>query len=193
MADNQEQLPIIYQASAINLQVTPFGAVHQRLLDGLVAGGFFLLRSVTADEQEVLRKQIWEWCQVHQVRNGPKMLRKCDDQLTALLFRYQALGVIDPRSEIDYLYAGLEEASMSDFQRTANTMWIESPRVTFNTKSELIKQIQHFLSSPDERRHIAASMRQRVLETHTYKAISQRMLDFIAADLAQSASRAVAA
>jgi len=76
VADNQDQLPIIYQASAINLQVTPFGAVHQRLLDGLVAGGFFLLRSVTADEQEVLRKQIWDWCQANHVSSGSEMLGK---------------------------------------------------------------------------------------------------------------------
>jgi hypothetical protein len=192
VADNQEQLPIIYQASAINLQVTPFGAVHQRLLDGLVAGGFFLLRSVTADELEVLRKQIWEWCGKHQVSSGAEMLRKCDDELTALLVRFQALWVLDPRADIEYFYAGLDEAAISNFQRTANTLWIESPRVTFSSQPQLTEQIKHFLKNPDERKQIVESMRQRVLETHTYQAVSRRMLEFIAADLGRS-SRKLAA
>jgi hypothetical protein len=186
VADNHEQLPIIYQASAINLQITPFGAVHQRLLDGLAAGGFFLLRSVTADGQETLRRQMWEWCGANGARSGAEMLKKCDDALTTLLVRYQAIGGDDPRTEMDYLYAGLEEASMSDFQRTANTMWLESPAVTFDSQAELVGQIARFLKDPEERRRIAAGMRQRVLETHTYRAISKRMLDFIAGDLEKS-------
>ena len=182
-ADNQDQLPIIYQASAINLQVTPFGAVHQRLLDGLVAGGFFLLRSVTADELEILRKQIWSWCQSHGVTGGHGMLQRCDDHLSTLLARFKAGWMLDPRADIEYFYAGLEEAAMDDFQRTANTMWIESPRVTFSTQSELTAQINHFLANPQERQTIVQSMRQRVLETHTYESISRRMLTFIAQDL----------
>jgi hypothetical protein len=192
-ADNQDQLPIIYQASAINLQVTPFGAVHQRLLDGLVAGGFFLLRSVTADELEILRKQIWDWCQSHGVTSGQQMLQRCDDRLTALLFRFKALWALDPRADIDYFYAGLEEAAMDNFQRTANTMWIESPRVTFSTQQELTNKIKHFLANPQERRDIVQSMRQRVLETHTYESISRRMLEFIARDLQRSTTIKAAA
>jgi hypothetical protein len=185
-ADNRDQLPIIYQASAINLQVTPFGAVHQRLLDGLVAGGFFLLRSVTADDLEVQRKQIWDWCQQHQVNSGPEMLRRCDEQLSVMLQRFRELWVLDPRKDIDYFYAGLEEAAMDDFQRTANTMWVESPRVTFSTQAEFTGQIQHFLKLPEERKQIAESMRERVLRTHTYQSISKRMLEFIAADLGKA-------
>ena len=183
VADNQDQLPIIYQASAINLQVTPFGAVHQRLLDGLAAGGFFLLRSVTADDLEVIRKQIWEWCLANQVTSGREMLRKCDDQLTALLFKFQALGVVDPRADIEYVYAGLDEAAISNFERTANTMWKESSKVTFSNQAQFTAQIEHFLANPRDRREIATAMRRRVLETHTYKAISARMLTFIADDI----------
>ena len=160
--------------------------MHQRLLDGLVAGGFFLLRSVTADELELLRKQIWDWCISHGVRSGRDMLHKCDDALTDLLARFKSLWVLDPRADIEYFYAGLEEAAMDDFKRTANTMWMESPRVTFSTKAELTRQIQHFLAHPQERKQIADSMRQRVLQTHTYQSISKKMLNFIAAELRQT-------
>ena len=40
-ADTQRDVPKICAASKVNLQITPFGAVHQRLLEGLVAGGFY--------------------------------------------------------------------------------------------------------------------------------------------------------
>ena len=38
------ELEELTRRSAINLQIVPFACIHQRLLDGLVSGGFFLIR-----------------------------------------------------------------------------------------------------------------------------------------------------
>src|SRR5262249_20137523 len=38
------ELEELTRRSLINLQIVPFACVHQRLLDGLVSGGFFLIR-----------------------------------------------------------------------------------------------------------------------------------------------------
>ena len=43
VADHRGELPLIYQASRINLQVSPLGSLHQRVMEGLASGGFFLL------------------------------------------------------------------------------------------------------------------------------------------------------
>jgi hypothetical protein len=185
VADNLDQLRIIYQATAINLQVTPFGAVHQRLLDGLAAGGFFLMRSVTGDELELVIRDMWNWCRRKQVRSGREMLEQRDEDLCRLLRRYFELALVDPSANADYFYAGFEECAMTGFTRTANTLFAEHDRVTFSTREQLVRQVSHFLAAPGERRELARSMRQRVLETHTYTAITARMLDFIAADLKQ--------
>ncbi len=183
-ADNQKQLPLIYQASTINLQITPFGAVHQRLLDGLGAGGFFLLRSVAADELELLRRDMWQWCRRQDVRSGAEMVARRDKDLSILLKRYAEIGAVDPSTDPDYCFAALEECALADFTRTANTLWPDSHRVTFSTKEQLQAQVRHFLAAPQERQEIVRSMRQRVLETHTYEAITRRMLNFITRDLA---------
>jgi len=48
-AVNGRELLCIYRASKINLQLMPAGFLHQRAMDGLAAGGFFLTRSVPRD------------------------------------------------------------------------------------------------------------------------------------------------
>ncbi len=183
VADNQAMLPTIYQASAINLQVTPFGAVHQRLLDGLAAGGFFLLRGTTADDLELILRDMDTWCRERAIRSGSEMFARQDATLQALARRYCELGGTDPLSKPDYYFGAVRECAQSGYTRTANTLWDDSDRVTFCTRDRLQTQVRHFLQRPDERRAIAGSMRQRVLETHTYYSITRRMLDFIAGDL----------
>ncbi len=185
VADNHSQLPAIYRASAINLQVTPFGGVHQRLLDGLAAGGFFLIRSVTAEELEILLRDMWNWRQLHGVGSGREMLEKRDAALSDLMRRYAQLAAVDPAADPDYFFAAIEECAMMGFTRTANTLFDRPERVTFTTREQLVNQVKHFLACPDERREIAAAMRQRVLETHTYDKITRRMLAFMGQDFAQ--------
>lgn len=183
VADNESQLPAIYQASAINLQVTPFGAVHQRLLDGLAASGFFLLRSVTADEAELLRRDIWNWIASRNVRSGREMISRRDPELHDLFKRYRELTAVDPADDADFFFSAMEEIAMVGFIRTANTLWENSDRITFGTREEMTAKVRHFLSAPEERRQIVNDMRQRVLETHTYRRVSQRLIEFIAEDL----------
>jgi hypothetical protein len=186
VADNESQLPYIYQASAINLQVTPFGAIHQRLLDGLAACGFFLLRSVTADEAELIRRDIWNWILSKNVGSGREMVARRDAALDGLFTKYHALTAVDPAADADFFFAALEEIAMVGFIRTANTLWDNSDRITFSTRDQLTAKIRHFLSAPQERREIVEEMRRRVLQTHTYGRISRRLLEFIADDLQRS-------
>jgi hypothetical protein len=46
---NGHDLRCLYQASAVSLQINGYGSHHQRLLDGLAAGGFVLSRFVPLD------------------------------------------------------------------------------------------------------------------------------------------------
>ncbi|MCP4249855.1 MAG: hypothetical protein GY778_22665, partial [bacterium] len=48
-AANGHELLCIYRASRINLQLMPAGFIHQRALDGMAAGGFFLTRTSDGD------------------------------------------------------------------------------------------------------------------------------------------------
>jgi hypothetical protein len=190
-ADNQTQLPIIYQASAINLQVTPFNAVHQRLLDGLAAGGFFLLRATVIDDRELILRGMHAWCCRHGIRSGMEMVARQDAELQQLALRFVQVGGGNPLGRPDYYFAALTECELSGWTRTANTLWPGSEQVTFATRDQLQAQIRHFLTAPQERREIVKSMRQKVLDTHTYTAMNRRLLRFIANDLAVPVAPAV--
>jgi len=192
VADNQNQLAQIYQASRINLQVMPFGSAHQRSFEGLAAGGFFLLRGVAGDAADLVKQQLWGWCLRHGVNSSEEMmLRGREDVDFIPLFSKltQLMGTIDP----PWLYAAMEEMAMGGFCHSAAQLWPEYDRVVFWTEAELQAKVKHFLAAADERRGLSASMRQRVLQRHTYTAISRRMLNFIAADLGGVGALSVAA
>jgi hypothetical protein len=185
VADNQNQLALIYQASHINMQVTPFGAAHQRLFEGLSAGGFFLLRAVTGDAVDLLRREVWSFCRRNRIQSGREMVARGrhDRVYPWLMSQLETLMGTDPVADAEWFFIGLREAALGGFARTASTLWPEYDQVAFWSQTELGEKLKFFLANADARRDIAQSMRRRVLECHTYTAISQRMLSFIAGDL----------
>jgi hypothetical protein len=184
IAENQSQLATIYRASRINLQVTPFGSAHQRTFEGLAAGGFFLLRGVSGDAIELVRQQIWNWSRRVGANDIDMVLRRGqrDPEFLRLWQQLTTLVGGDPNSDPN-LYDGMEESALAGFNQTAGQLWPEFDRVVFWNQKELAERVAYYLANPDHRQSIAQSMRRRVLETHTYAAISRRMLAFIADDL----------
>ena len=194
VADNERQLSAIYQASRINLQVTPFGAVHQRLFDGLSAGAFFLIRHCTGDDCDVIYRDMWQWCENARVRNGARFFRQAPPRVRAMVDRVIELTDEDPSTIADTFFLGLEEMASAGFTRSGATLWPdEYPRVSFRTREDLHQLVRHFLTAPRERDAIAASMRSTMLEHMTYKGVTRRMLSFIAEDLRRQTSHGAAA
>jgi hypothetical protein len=195
IADNQEQLSTIYQASRVNLQVTPFGAAHQRLFEGLACGGFFLLRAVTGDAIDLLKREMWYFLRRNQVNSAPEMMTRCAKMPT---FQWMISGLntllgADTLADPNWLFSGLEEAALGGFSRCASTLWPEYERVSFWTQTELTDKLKYFLGSSAARSAVAESMREQVLRWHTYSAISSRMLTFMADELTGRAPAAIAA
>ncbi|MCS7033222.1 MAG: glycosyltransferase, partial [Phycisphaerae bacterium] len=161
-ADNQTQLAEIYRRSAINLQITPFGSAHQRLFEGLCAGGFFLLRKVTGDDVEPLYRELWELCLDLGIRNTAQLRATSDNRVEALLQRISDLTGEHPLKQRHDFVELLQAVAEAGFLRMASTIWPEFPAVCFSTRQELLARVQYFLTAPDERRQIAESMRRRV-------------------------------
>ena len=61
-ADTVRDVPKICAASKVNLQVTPHGAVHQRLTEGLLAGGFYMIRWTPGDHLGIAFQSLRNWC-----------------------------------------------------------------------------------------------------------------------------------
>jgi len=97
-AENGRELLCIYRASRINLQLMPAGFIHQRSLDGLAAGGFFLTRqaepTLRAPRLRALLARIAEL----NIRTTRELLTHPDEQLGGHLraFCGEWLDQLDP-------------------------------------------------------------------------------------------------
>ena len=183
IACNQSQLCAIYQASKINLQLTPTGAVHQRLLDGLAAGGFFLLRYCPGDLADRLHKKMWDWSIQHDIHTHDEFLAGMDAQVQQWLAEYRQLMGVALQDYAPDIIAHLKLSADVDFTRSAGSTWDEYDRINFSSREQLGQLVKHYLAHQAERQSIARSMRQVVINRFTYRATSLRLLDLITSDL----------
>jgi hypothetical protein len=182
-ACNQTDLCAIYRASKINLQVVPYSAAHPRVFDGLAAGAFFLMRYCTGDDVDRLYRKIWDYCLEQSIRDAQSFFDSPPPQIRAILDQFAALTGEDPCMQQESFWVSLLEIARLDFTRSPATLWADYPTVVFATRDQLQDRVVHFLNSPEERREISARMFERVRDTMTYRALSRRMLNFIASDL----------
>jgi hypothetical protein len=183
VADNESELSAIYKASKINLQVTPFGAAHQRVFDGLAAGGFFLLRACPGDRADRIYRDLWDWCVANDVHSDAKLRKAMDARARGYL---DELTRLNNRSPLDHGFDFVSELAVcatGGFTRNASTLWPEYDRVAFSTKQQLHDCVRHFLHDDADRAQVVRSMRDRVLERMTYKAIAQQTIEFVTNDL----------
>jgi len=190
VADNESQLPAIYRASRINLQVTPHGAVHQRMMEGLASGGFFLIRQVPGDLVEREVQAIWQWCQTNGVTTDADVQRRATPEIQTRLTNVAEIFQHDPFTADgttvvrDQFMNQLRASETDGYIRSAGTVWgNDYDAVSFRSESELRKKVTHFLANEAERRAIAGNMRQAVLDRFTYVATTRRLLKFISQDL----------
>lgn len=188
-ADNVKDLPGIYRASKINLQIIPHGAIHQRLLDGLAAGGFFLIRRTPGDMAGIPYLKLWEWCRRHGITDDIELRSKADDAARGWIAEIDRLLGYDTAAVRPSLYECLEATADTDFMILASSVWPELyPQVSFDNPAELRQKLTHYLASVEDRASIAKQMRDVVIDRCSYLSISRRLVQFIARDLAAGQS-----
>ena len=156
----------------INLQVVPFQCTHQRLLDGIAAGGFFLVRSHPFD---ALAQQLAEHLQAH------PDTRSLEDLPDALRQRARPLTWIgDPVCVTrDWLACGLV--------RHDTTALPQLDAVTFDSPDTLQQRIAHYIDNPDARAAVTEAQRRYVAETFSYTAGMSRVIREIRTRLKEEA------
>jgi hypothetical protein len=185
VADNNVQLAKIYRASRISIHVSPFGAVHQRVMEGLAGGGFFLLRHCPGDVLERHYRTIWNYCRSRCLETDAQ-LRGCDEPAIAeAIGECRRILQLDPFAMKHAFIEELRNSAEGGFTRSAGTIWGSGyDAVAFNSAAELAEKVKIYLTDESLRRKVGAEMRQAVLDRFTYAATSRRVLEFIAGDLA---------
>ncbi len=153
----------------INLQIVPYFCLHQRLLDGLVAGGFFLVRRHPSD---VLLLEMANFLDVHL---DPTVSTVDDARRTIAAEHRVDLEELLERCACLCELAG--PIDLVDWTRCCQQAQLIAPgrevlphleEVCFNDAASLEAAIDRFISDAGGRDRIAAAQRQMVERHHTY-------------------------
>lgn len=173
--------------SAINLQVVPYLSLHQRLLDGISAGGFFLIRQ---HESDIVPQQMLDLLELYadeSVRTVaaaraaiPSSVSDQFEQLLRGCIRTLcSQGTEDPIEmvrhwqEAQILVPG--EGILPHFEQ-----------VSFTDAASLRQRIEQFISDPQLRQKITQAEQRSIASRLTYRAGLSRVVSRVAELLSQS-------
>ena len=172
-AHNGRELLCVYRASKINLQLMPAGFAHQRSLDGLAAGGFFLSRLTSSDRRGATLTKLAARIDELNIITTRALLAHSDDLVQRLLNEYigEWRHSIDPDSSefVNIVRFTAETAQPADvFPRFSE--------ILFDSAESFARSADRFLLDDSARDALATEMREVVMENYTYEPTMQRFL-----------------
>ncbi len=172
-AGNGRELLCIYRASRINLQLMPAGFIHQRSLDGLTAGGFFLGRTTPDDFRgHILRRLIGRIDELG-VQTVEELLNHRDETLREHLEGYfgDRMGRYDP-VRINLLTLLRVNAELLH----ADEAFSDLPAVLFDSAARFESLADRYISDEGLRRSIAERMQAIVVDQFSYRTAMHQFL-----------------
>lgn len=173
--------------SAINLQVVPYLSLHQRLLDGISAGGFFLIRQ---HESDIVPQQMLD------------ILEQYADASVRTLPAARGAIPSSASNEFEQLVHGCIRTLCSQGSEDPVEMvrhWQEAQilvpgegilpqfeRVSFTDAASLRQRIEHFIANSELRQSILEEQQRSIASRLTYQAGLSRVLTRVAQLLRQS-------
>jgi len=173
--------------SAINLQVVPYLSLHQRLLDGISAGGFFLIRE---HESDVVPQQMLD------------MLEQYGDASVRTLPAARGAIPSSASNEFEQLVQGCIRTLCSQGSEDPIEMvrhWQEAQilapgegilphfqQVSFTDAASLRQRTEHFVSNPELRQSIIEEQRRSIASRLTYRAGLSSVVSRVAKLLGQT-------
>jgi hypothetical protein len=181
-----EDLERLTRSARVNLQIVPYSALHQRLLDGLAAGGFFMVREHASDTA------LPALCRFVR-RHVPASLRNLEEAMEAL----PAAQAQELRRHADANAYLLDRMDALELARTVPEMGIHDddselpPRlseVSFDSKRQFAERLKVFLADADLRRGIMLEQRAAIAAKLSYEAGLRRVLERVHRRIARLAA-----
>lgn len=181
---NNEDLIHVYAGSSINLQLMPAGFLHQRALDGLATGGFFLTRRTRADRRDDRLPRLWaEICDLGFGSIGELLATAPAELQTRFLDVGKSLGY--DRSTAACTFEYLRFDRQWDY---AEEVFADFASISFDDADTFESGAERFLQNPLERILVAKRMRETVIQRYSYTAKMTQFIHFLTDFLSQQAT-----
>jgi hypothetical protein len=171
------ELEELTRRTPINLQIVPFSCLHQRLLDGLIAGGFFLIRANPTDTRP---RELLDFVSRH-APGGARTSEAVEASLPpSLRLEFSRLTT----SAADFLCDGDGEDPVACVLawRDAGMLVADDDvlphyaEVSFQDRDSLGARIREYILDPTRRQVIAGAQRASVVGRFTYEAGMRRVV-----------------
>ena len=169
-----------FRAAKVNLHAGCNRALHQRVLDGLASGGFFLIRRHADDIQHRLWRAMYDMALSGDIKPGDTLA--WDDYPESL--RDELIAIRKMRGVDPYVSVEITEASIDQIRRihessdvlTPAAIWPDIDQVTFGAREEMFERLEAFVGDDELRRATAKSMRESMLGVFSYRSLAGKLL-----------------
>ncbi len=176
-ATNGRELVCVYRASAINLQLMPAGFIHQRALDGLAGGGFFLTRRVPQDFLGKALRRLKGRIDALGICGTQDLVARKDETLGAWLKEYLGDRMNAALNDCTDL---LQEINLAAELTYPDEVFPRFDAIGFDSEAEFARRAEGFLANEGARKNIADEMRQVVVEQYSYRTAMHQFLQSMA-------------
>lgn len=182
----------IYRSTRINLQLMATGDLHQRLIDGLLAGGFFLMphhrfhQSVVAPPPGDVDDWMIEELLSSDLATVAEWRQRHGERWDAFVARRGALSARRPLcrgKREEKLLAAIE----GEITSSAPLVLPGIEQFQFKNRDDLLRLVDHWLPRDRERENVAAQWRDKgALDRFTTERLTARLLSWIGRRLTRS-------
>jgi len=148
------ELEAITQKARFNLQIVPFNCMHQRLMDGWAAGGFYLIRDHPADRLNETWQRLFEQrpSGAHDTQAWREALSEDQRQLLDRAIADRARLMMDAEGDV------LEnsQAVCHDGYVPGSSLPPMMAEVTFDAEASLLERMRFFMDNPGAQDHVLA-------------------------------------
>ncbi len=172
-----------FRGAKISLHAGCNPALHQRVLDGLCAGGFFLIQEKPSDLSHALNQAILRHIRKCNL-SPPFQLRPSDlpSPFDAEYEHFLRCRGSDPDVGVtatQEMVLNVEAECAWGCLHKASGIWPRYREVVYRGSEGLAERIAFFLSHEAERQSLASEMRAAVMANFTYDALAKSLLEFM--------------
>lgn len=174
----------VWKSATVCIHAGLNSALHQRVLDGVSAGAFFLIQESVWESRSDITTRMLRIAEAMRERLPLRLgIRDLDGIEAEEAQRFLKRVCLSPETGVVFTHELYDNLRMSIDERRPPLpalLWPDLPRIVFHGREQLWQRLDWALAHPQERRDIAGRMQQALAENISYAALVRDLLRFMA-------------